>query len=85
MYPNGVNMIAVPITKSTMIIMRIQVWLISWKNFDYKKNGEKNLLLLNQSINIVYPNKETMIVVPNNSKNKDYYEYPCSSYFTDGH
>ena len=39
-YPNKVNMIVVPITKSTEIVMKIQVWLISRLNFDYKENGK---------------------------------------------
>ena len=38
-----------PITKRVEIIMRIQVWLTSQMNFDYKENnGKKNLFLPNQ-------------------------------------
>ena len=46
---------------------------------------EKNPFLQNQSINIVYPNKENMILVPNNQKNGDDYEYPSLSYFANEH
>ena len=38
----------------------------------------------NQIINIVNPN-EVNIVVPNNKKNGDYYEYTGLSHFTDEH
>ena len=33
-------------------------------DFDYKENGGKKSFLQIQSINIVYPNNENMIVVP---------------------
>ena len=52
------------ITKRMEIIMSIQVGLISGMNFDYKKNGGKKVFLQIQSINIMYPNLENMIVVP---------------------
>ena len=42
---------------------------------------EKNFFP-NQGINIVYPNAVNMIVVPNNQKNVDYYEYPSLSRLT---
>ena len=63
-YPNVENMIVVPITKRMEIITGIQVCLISRKNFGYKENGVKKLFLQIQSINIVYPHVENMIVVP---------------------
>ena len=44
--------------------MRIWVCRISQMNINYKENGEKNLFLQNQSINIAYPNVENMILVP---------------------
>ena len=47
MYPNMRNMIVMPITKRTEIIMSIQVCLISWMNFDYKENGGKKAFLAN--------------------------------------
>ena len=64
MYPNVDNMIVMPITKGREIIVSIQVCVISWMNFDYKENGGKKLFLQIQSLNIVYPNVENMIVVP---------------------
>ena len=33
-------------------------------NFDYKENGKKKLFLEIQSINVIYPNEERMIVMP---------------------
>ena len=56
MYPDRENMIVVPITKRIDIITRIYVCVISWMNFEYKRNGG--------SINIVYANGENMILVP---------------------
>ena len=44
--------------------MSIQVCLISWMTIYYMKNGGKKSFLANQSINIVYSNKENMIVRP---------------------
>ena len=44
--------------------MSIQVCLIPWMNFNHKENGEKKLFLLNQGIDIVYPNEVNMIIVP---------------------
>ena len=41
MYPNKVNMIAVPKTKRMEIITSIEVLLISQINFDYNENGVK--------------------------------------------
>ena len=44
MDPNEDNMIVVPIAKSIEIVMSIQVYLISWMNFDYEENGGKKAL-----------------------------------------
>ena len=53
-------------------------------NFDYKKNyGKKSFSCKIQSINIMYPNVETMVLGPITIKNGDYYEYPSFSYFMD--
>ena len=38
-YPNGKNMIIMPITKRMEIIICIHVYLISQMNFDYVENG----------------------------------------------
>ena len=93
MYPSEENMIVVPnhkkngrkivmpITKRMKIIMSIQVRLISRMNRNYKKKWWKEKLFLQvQSISIVYPNVESMIVVPNDKKNEDHYKIPSLSY-----
>ena len=38
--------------------------------------------MLNQNINIVYPNVKNMFMVPNHKNNEDYYENPCLSLLT---
>ena len=43
MYPNVVNMMVMPITKGTKIVLSIQICLILWMNFDYEENGGKSL------------------------------------------
>ena len=40
---------------------------------------EKQVFHMNQSIEIVYPNKENMFMVPNHEKKGDYYVNPCLS------
>ena len=65
MCPNMENMVGVPITKRMEIIVSTQVCLISWRNFDYKENsGKKKPFFQNQSINIIDPNVENMIIEP---------------------
>ena len=65
MYPNEEDRIVVPTTKGMEFITGIQVCLIWQMNFDYKKNyGKKSFFLKIQSINIMYPNEEDMIVMP---------------------
>ena len=44
---------------------------------------EKKPSLQIQSINIVYPNAENMIVAPNHNKNGDYYENISSTHLMD--
>ena len=44
---------------------------------------DRKAFLANQRINIMYPTEENMIIVYNNKKNGDYYEYPSLSYFVD--
>ena len=44
--------------------MGIQVCLISWMNIDYKENGAKKSFSCQIEVNIVYPNKVNMIVMP---------------------
>ena len=58
------NMITMPREKIMEIVMGIQVSLISWMNFDYMKNGGKKAFLRIQTINIVHPNAENMIMAP---------------------
>ena len=64
MYPNKDNKIIVAITKRIGIVMSIQVCLISQMNLDYEENGGEKAFLEIQSINIMYPNVENMIIVP---------------------
>ena len=45
---------------------------------------ERKAFLANQSIHIMYPNVENMVVVPN-EKNIDHNEHPSLSHFTDEH
>ena len=40
---------------------------------------KKKFFLWNESINIIYPNEENMVMVPNHEKNGDYYVNPCLS------
>ena len=47
MHPNEENMIVMPITKRMEVVMGIQVYLISWINFDYEENRGKKALLAN--------------------------------------
>ena len=49
MYPYVENMIVVPITKWVEIIMRFQVWLSWWMNFDYKEKVERKAFLANSN------------------------------------
>ena len=73
MYPDDENVFTALIIKRIEIIMRIQVCPISQINFDSKENGgKKRLFLPNQSINIVYPNKEKVFIVPSHQKDGDY-------------
>ena len=60
-----------PIMTGKEIIIRIHVCLISWTYFNSKKNGGKKLFLPNESMNIVYPNDENVLMVPNKKKGKD--------------
>ena len=64
MYSKAKNMITMPITKGMEIVKGIQVYLISWVNFDYTENGRKKAFLANPKINIRYPKVINMIVVP---------------------
>ena len=43
---------------------------------------EKEVFLMNQSFDIIYPNKENMSMVPNHEKKGDYYANPCLSQLT---
>ena len=71
-----------PITKGMVIFMSIQVCLLSWMNFDYAENGEKN----------ASPNPKHQYRAShygehdcnaNNKKNGDCYGYPTLSHFMD--
>ena len=63
--PNVDNMSAMPITKIMQVVASIQVCLVSWMNINYKEKWWKEKLFLQiQSIKIMYPNMQNMIVVP---------------------
>ena len=69
------------ITKRIDIIMRIHVCLLWWMNFNSIENGgKKKLFTRNQSVNVMYPNKDNVFMVPNHKKSGDYYKNPCWSH-----
>ena len=47
--------------------------------------AKRKVFLPKQHINIIYPNKENVIVVPNREKNGDYYENLSLSHSMDEH
>ena len=63
-YPSVGNMMVVPITKRTEIIMCTHVCLISRMNTDYKENGGKKAFPANPKHQILYPNVKNMIAMP---------------------
>ena len=77
------NMIVMPITKRTEIVMSIQVCLISRMNFDHKDNGGKKAFLANPKHQYRASQCAEHDCSANNKKNEDYYEYPCLSHFTE--
>ena len=82
MHSNVENMIVVPNHERKEIIVRINVYLIPCMDFDNEEiGGKKKLFLLNQSINIVYLNKENVVTVPNHKQNRDYYKNSSLSHF----
>ena len=44
---------------------------------------EEKLLMRNQSTNIVYPNKENALIVPNHKMNREYYKNLCLTHLID--
>ena len=82
-YPNVENMIAMPITKKTEIVTGIQVCLILWMNFDYKKNGGKKAFLANLKYQYRVSQCGEHDCCANNKKIGDYYVHPDLSNFTD--
>ena len=49
----------------------------------FLKMVEREVFLCNQSINIIYTNKENVFMVPNHDNNGDYYVNPCLFLFID--
>ena len=75
----------VPITKGMEIIMRIQVFLISWMIFDYKENsGRKSFSWKSKVLISCIPSREHDYI-SNKKKNGDCYDYPSLSHFMDEH
>ena len=66
-----------PIRKRMEIVTSINVYLISWMNFDLRKMVRRKLFLESQSINIMYPNGDNMFMDANHKMNGNYYEYQC--------
>ena len=77
------NMIVMPITKIMEIVIDIQVSLISWMNFDYKKNGGRKAFLANPNHQYHVSQYGEQDFHANNKKNGDPYAYPCLYHFTD--
>ena len=44
---------------------------------------EREVFPMKQSVNIIYPNKENVLMVPNHEKNEDYYVNPSLSQLKD--
>ena len=76
-------MTKVPITKKMEIIMTNQVCLISQMNINYKENSGKKSFSCQTKASILYPNVGNIIIVPNRTKNGDYYENQSLTYFMD--
>ena len=82
MYPNLKNIIIVPITKRMEIIMSFQVWLISWMNINYKKNGGKKSFSFKSKHQYRESQYGKHDCSAHEKKNGDYNEYPSLSNFT---
>ena len=65
-----------PIIERKEIITWIHVYP-NWKTNFNSKNGKKRSFVMKQNINIINPNKENVLMVPNHGKKGDYYENPC--------
>ena len=72
-----------PITKKLKIITRIQVYLISWMNFDHKENGGKKSFSCKSKDHYHVSQWEKHNCNAHYKNNGDYYEYSSLSYFTD--
>ena len=83
MYPDVDNIIIVPTTKRMEIIISIQVCLISRMNFDYEENDGNKSFLANPKHKDRVSQCGKHDCSANNKKDRDYYEYLCSSYVTD--
>ena len=44
---------------------------------------EREVFIMKQSIKYHYPNEESVFMVPNHEKNRDYYVNPCLSQLKD--
>ena len=67
------------VMKKKEIILWICVYP-NWKMNFYSKNSKKrSFFLQNESINISYPNKKNVFIVPNHEKKRDYYLNPVLS------
>ena len=71
-----------PIMKKKIIIW-IRVCPKWQTNFNSKKWLKVKFFLWSRTINIIYPNEENVLMLPNNEKKGDYYMNPYLSQLTD--
>ena len=83
MYPNVENMIVMPKTKRTEIVMSIQLCLISRVNIDYEENAGKKAFHANPKHQYRVSQCGEHDCHANNKRNRDCYEYRSLSHFTD--
>ena len=75
-YPNEENVFIMPSHGKKKIVTWIHVCHNWQTNIDSKKSGGKKAFLWNQSINVIYSNKENVFMMPNHEKKLDYYVNP---------
>ena len=83
-YPMWRTWLQCLITKRIEVIIRTQVWLIWWINFDYKENGGKKIFSWQiKAIISCIPIRRTWLYYSKTKKNGDYYENLSLTYFLD--
>ena len=82
-YPNEEKVFLWPNHEKKHTIIRINVFLLRRRNFNFKKMVEGKAFLLSSNVNVIYPNKDNVFTVPNHEKKRDYYLHPCISELMD--